>query len=85
MKRTRLDIYKQFSYSQIEKTIDEWVLSRRDRAVLKLKLLDGVTFDGILKEDFPDKETCTSVDTLKDIVYGAEETLYKHLTINYKP
>lgn len=85
MKRTRLDIYKPFSYSQIEKVIDEWVLSRRDRAVLKLKLLDGVTYEGILKEDFPDKETCTSVDKIKDIIKDAEETLYKHLIINYKP
>lgn len=79
MKRTRLDKYNEYSAREIEAVIDDWIKSRRDRAVLKYKLIDGLTFEQILNEDFPEKETATSVDTIKSIVYKSESILFKHL------
>lgn len=39
--RDRLD---DLSNSQIENLIDEWIHSKRDRMILKLRLIDGLTY-----------------------------------------
>lgn len=61
------------SRTQIEVLIDEWIFSERDRALLKRRLLDGITFDS-LSEEFG-----LSVRHTKTIVYKAEDRLFKHL------
>ena len=62
-----------FSRTEIEYFIDEWIFNERDRAILKRRLLDGVIYDK-LAEEFD-----LSVRHVKKIVYKAEDKLYKHL------
>lgn len=49
--------------SKIETIIDEWIRNERDRAVLKRRLLDGITYER-LAEEFG-----LSVRRTKSIVY----------------
>ena len=41
--RNRLDI-DNISNKQIEEAIDLWIHSKRDRKILKLRLIDGLTY-----------------------------------------
>ena len=61
------------SRSEIERLIDEWIFNERDRAILKRRLLDGVCYEP-LAEEFD-----LSVRHVKNIVYKAQERLYKHM------
>ena len=63
------------SRSQIEKLIDEWIFSARDRAILKRRLLDGICYEP-LAEEFD-----MSVSQIKSIVYRSEARLFKHVPI----
>ncbi len=69
MKATEFDL----SRSQWENLIDEWVFSERDRAILKRRLLDGITFE-ILADEFN-----LSVPQTKTIVYKSQTRIFKHL------
>lgn len=62
-----------YSRSELEHTIDEWILSERDRKILKRRLLDGICYEP-LAEEFD-----MSVSQIKRIVYKRENELYKHL------
>lgn len=67
---------RDLSRSEIEYLIDEWVVGRnaqRDRALLKRRLCDGITYD-CLSEEFD-----LSVRQVKNIVYKREKKLYKHV------
>lgn len=59
--------------SKIEHLIDEWIFHERDRAILKRRLLDGITYER-LAEEFD-----LSVRQTKNIVYKSQEKLFKHL------
>lgn len=59
--------------SEIEKLIDEWIYSERDRAILKRRLLDGICYEP-LAEEFD-----LSVRRVKSIVYKSQERLFKHI------
>ena len=73
MKKTRLDKYADFSNSQIDKAIEEWIHSERDRRILHYKLIDGMTYERIAEiEDM-------SPNRIQKIVYAAEDKLFKHL------
>lgn len=61
--------------SYVEHMIDEWIFSERDRAILKRRLLDGVTYDQ-LPEEF-----LLSVRQVKNIVYKNEDRLFKHMSL----
>ena len=61
------------SRSQWEKLIDEWIFSERDRAILKRRLLDGITFE-LLAYEFN-----LSVQQTKTIVYKSQSRIFKHL------
>lgn len=64
-----------FSRSQINYVIDEWIFSERDRFILKRRLLDGITYEK-LAEEF-----ALSVRQVKRIVDKNEKILYNHLEI----
>ena len=68
--RSELD---NLSRSQIEFLIDEWILNEKHRAVLKRRLLDGITYEE-LSEEFH-----FSVRQIKNIVYRSENKLYNHI------
>ena len=59
--------------SKIEFLIDEWIHKERDRAILKRRLLDGITYER-LAEEFD-----LSVRQIKAIVYKSENKIFKHL------
>lgn len=61
------------SRSQYEHLIDEWIFSERDRAIIKRRLLDGITYER-LAEEFD-----LSVRQTKTIVKKCSETIYKHV------
>lgn len=59
--------------SQIDHLISEYIHSQRDRQVLHLRLVDGLTYEKIAdKMDM-------SVRAIKNIVYRTEAKLFKHL------
>lgn len=59
--------------SQIERLIDEWILSERNRKILKRRILDGICYEP-LAEEFD-----LSVRQVKTIVYKSEEILFRHM------
>ena len=59
--------------SEVEKMIDEWIWSERDRKILKRRLLDGIIYEK-LAEEFD-----LSVRHIKHIVYASEERLFNHI------
>ena len=59
--------------SIIEHTIDEWIFNERNRAILKRRLLDGITFER-LAEEFD-----LSTQQVKTIVYKGQRVIRCHL------
>ena len=62
-----------YTNTQIASAIDEWIHSERDREILKRRLIDGICFEP-LAEEFG-----LSPRHVKNIVYKAQETLFKHI------
>ena len=64
------------SRSQIEELLYEWIIgphAERDRAVLRRRLFDGITYEK-LAEEFDLSVLCT-----KAIVYKGQERIFKHI------
>lgn len=64
------------SKSELDSLISEWIIGKnaeRDRAILRRRLFDGITFEN-LSEEFD-----LSVRQTKAIVYKCEENVFKHL------
>lgn len=64
------------SKSELDSLITEWIIGKnaeRDRAILRRRLFDGITFEK-LSEEFG-----LSVRQTKAIVYKCEEKVFKHL------
>ena len=61
------------SRSAWEKLIDEWIFSERDRRILKLRLLDGLTFAELSEEFY------LSERQVKRIVARCTESLSRHI------
>jgi hypothetical protein len=62
-----------YSNSQIEKIIDEYVHSKRDREILKRRYIDGILQEP-LAEEFN-----ISIRRVQNIIYKNENTIFKHL------
>jgi hypothetical protein len=65
-----------YSRTQIETAIDEWIVGKnaeRDRKILKRRLIDGICFEP-LAEEFD-----LSVIQIKRIVYKQEKKLLRYL------
>ena len=59
--------------SEIDHLIAEYIHSERDRDILHLRLVDGLTYEKIAdRKDM-------SVRQIKNIIYRAEARLFKHL------
>ena len=63
----------EYKNSQMMALIEEYVHVSRDREILKRRLIDGIVFDR-LAEEFD-----MSTRQIKNIVYKAEEQLFKHV------
>ena len=67
--------YEKFNVplSEVEHLIDEWIFSARDRAILKMKLLDKQTYEQVGEFfDLTDRQ-------VKRIVYKGEQIIFKHI------
>lgn len=63
----------EYKNSEIEKIIDEYIHNQRNRALLKRRYIDGITLES-LSEEFD-----LSVRQVKNIIYGNEDVIFKHL------
>ena len=63
---------KELSRSEIEYLIDEWILSERDRAIVKRRMIDGICYEP-LAEEFD-----LSVRQVKKIVYKSQDKIFRH-------
>lgn len=64
---------KEYTNSDVEKLIDEYVHSEIDREILKRRLIDGITYEK-LAEEFN-----YSVRQVKRIVYKQQDAVFRHL------
>ena len=60
------------SRSEIEYVIDEWIFNQRNRAIIKRRVLDGITYEK-LAEEFE-----LSTQQIKNIVYKCQDIMSKH-------
>lgn len=65
----------EYSNTQIAKVIDEYIHNERNRIILKRRYIDGITLES-LAEEFG-----LSVTQIKNIIYGNEDVIFKHLEI----
>ena len=65
----------EYSNSQISELIDEWIHSERDRAIMKRRLIDGITQER-LAEEFD-----MSVRQIKRIIYKNMDKLSAHIIL----
>lgn len=69
---------KDWSRTEICILIDEWIVGRnaeRDRAILKRRLVDGLTYER-LAEEFD-----MSVRQISNIVYKRQNILFRHMPL----
>ena len=64
---------EEYSNTDIQIAINEWIRNERNRRILKRRLIDGICFEP-LAEEFD-----LSVRQVKSIVYRETERLLKHL------
>ena len=63
----------EYSNSQMRTLIHEYIHNARDRAVLEMRLIDGMTYSAIAIE------TELSERQVKSIVYKNETVLFRHI------
>lgn len=62
----------EYSNSDMEKVIDEYVHNERDRKLLKRRYIDGICYEP-LAEEFD-----LSVRSVKNIIYRNEKMIFSH-------
>ena len=67
------------SNSEIEKAIDEWIHSKRDRLILKLRLIDGLTYQQTSDYLYDKENISLSERQIKTVVYKGEAKLFRHI------
>lgn len=63
----------EYTNSQIQALIEDYIHSERDRRILYRRLVDGITYER-LAEEFE-----ISTAQTKRIIYKAEEILFRHI------
>ena len=63
----------EYTNSQMTKLIDEYIHNKRDREILKRRLIDGICYEP-LAEEFD-----LSVRQVKNIIYKAEDKLFSRI------
>lgn len=59
--------------SEVDRVIEEWIFSERDRNILRRKLLDGITYEALAEE------LGVSVTCIKTRVRRGKGVVLKHL------
>lgn len=65
--------FPELSRSEYEHIIDEWVFNEKARAIIKRRMLDGITYDSL------SVEFNMSVRQIQNIVYKTEQIIIKHI------
>lgn len=60
------------SYTEWSHLIDEWIFNAKTREILKKRLLDGVSYDELARQ------YNYSTEHIKNIIYRAEDELFRH-------
>ena len=77
-----MKLEKDVSNEDLQKAIDSWIHSERDRLILKLRLIDGYTFMEISDYLYEHKDKYKkplSSRQISNIVAKAEGILFKHI------
>lgn len=64
---------REYSRTEIETAISEWILNEKHRAIMKRRLIDGICYEP-LAEEFD-----LSVRQIKRIVYKCEDIIFRHI------
>lgn len=64
---------KDYTRTEIEWAIDEYILNERNRKIMRRRLIDGICFEP-LSEEFD-----ISPRQVKRIVYKCEEIIFRHI------
>lgn len=64
---------RDYSRTELTEAIDEWILNQRHRAILKSRLIDGLTYDELSEMYY------MSPRQIKRIVYKSQEVLFRHI------
>lgn len=64
---------------QLSEAIEKWIHSKRDRLILKLRLIDGLTYIKISDSLYEQEKITLSERQIKNIVSKAEAKLFRHL------
>lgn len=64
---------KEYSRSEVEHAVSEWILNEKHRAIVLRRLVDGITYDA-LAEEFQ-----MSPRQIKRIVYKCEDIIFRHI------
>ena len=64
---------RDYSRTELNDAIDEWILNERNRRIVKRRLIDGICYEP-LAEEFD-----MSVIQVKRIVYKSRDVILKHL------
>lgn len=67
------DFVKDYSADHISAVIDQWIKSARNRAIMKSKLIDGLTFEQVAEE------YKLSDRYVKTLIYSLEMQVFEHL------
>lgn len=76
--RERVDL-DNITNQEIQSAIDSWIHSSRDRLILKLRLIDGLTYQKTADYLYEKEGIELSERQIKNIVYKAEAKLFKHI------
>ena len=64
---------------EIEKAIDSWIHSERDRIILKKRLIDGYTFQQISDYLYSENKIILSARQMKNVLPRLEQKLFRHM------
>lgn len=71
--RSDQETMKEYTNSEMEKVIDEYIHNKRDRDVTKSRLIDGMCYEPLAeKYDL-------SVRQVKNIIYKCEDVVFRHI------
>ena len=64
---------REYTNSQVDYLISEYIHSKRDREILKLRFIDGLTYEQI------SEQIDMSVRQVKNIIYREQDKIFKHM------
>ena len=67
------------SNEDLAAAIDSWIHSRRDRIILKLRLIDGFTYSQTVEYLYEHEKIILSEKQISRIIQKTEDILFKHI------